>query len=104
MNTNNRSMETPVMTSGMMSGADTSPEKSVRPRNLENRARAMPAMVPRIVAKVALITAISSDRVAALMIWAFLKSLKYHSTEKPPQTVANLDLLKEKMIIEMMGI
>ncbi len=60
-------------------------------------------MVPRIVAKVALRRAISSDRIAALMIWAFWNSLKYHSTEKPPQTVASRDLLKEKTIIDRIG-
>ena len=37
------------------------------------------------------------------MIWSFLKSLPYHSVEKPPHTVASRDLLKEKKIIERIG-
>ena len=55
------SIEMPVMTSGMTSGAETRPENSVRPRNRVKRASAMPAMVPRMVAMVALTSAISSD-------------------------------------------
>ena len=103
MKTKSNSIETPVMTSGMTSGAETSPENKVRPRNRENRAIAMPAMVPRMVAKVALMTAISSDSIAASRIWLFLKSLPYHCVENPPHTVASRDLLKEKKIIEMIG-
>ena len=62
---NSISDEMPVITSGMISGAVTSPENSTRPRNRRNRARAMPAIVPKIVAKVADSRAICSDRIAA---------------------------------------
>lgn len=52
------SSEIPVMTSGMISGDVIMPENMVRPRNFLNRAKAIPAIVPRIVAIVALIMAI----------------------------------------------
>ena len=54
------SIEMPVMTSGMTSGAVTRPEKAARPRKRRKRASAMPAMVPRIVANVALTKAIGA--------------------------------------------
>ena len=97
------SIEMPVMTSGMTSGAVTKPEKAVRPRKRRKRARAMPAMVPRMVAKVALTKAIRRERRAASMTWSFWNSRTYHCVEKPPQTVARRDLLKEKTIIERIG-
>ena len=68
-------LEMPVITSGMTSGAVTRPDKPARPRNCWKRASAMPAMVPRMVAKVALVTAICSDRTAALSTWSLLQQL-----------------------------
>ena len=92
---NSISDEMPVMTSGMTRGAVTRPENSTRPRNRLKRASAIPAIVPRIVAKVADRSAIFSDRIAALMICVLLKSETYHLVEKPPQTVASRDALNE---------
>ena len=69
------SIEMPVMTSGMTSGAVTKPEKAVRPRKRRKRARARPAMVPRMVAKVALTKAICSERRAASITWSFWNRL-----------------------------
>jgi hypothetical protein len=63
----------------------------------------MPAMVPSSVASVALIRAILSDRSAAAMTWSLARRRPYHSVENPPQTVASRYLLKEKKIIERMG-
>ena len=100
---NSISIEMPVITSGMTSGAVTKPEKAVRPRKRRKRASAMPAMVPRMVAKVALTSAMRSESRAASMTWSFWNSLTYHWVEKPPQTVARRDLLKEKTIIERIG-
>ncbi len=84
-----------MITSGITSGADTRPEKKVRPGNRTKRASAMPAMVPRMVAMVALTAAISRDRTAASMIWLLANSLPYHSVEKPPHNIASRDLLNE---------
>ena len=87
--------EIPVMTSGIISGAVTSPENSTRPRNLRNRASAMPAMVPRIVANVADSRAIFNDNHAAFIICGLSQRATYHFVENPPQTVARRDALKE---------
>ena len=100
---NSISIDMPVITSGMISGAVTKPEKIVLPRNRPKRASAIPAMVPRMVAIVALTSAISSDRIAALMTCRLSNSFQYHSVENPPQTVESRDLLNEKKIIEKMG-
>ena len=59
--TNSSSSDSPVMTSGMTSGAVIMPPNSVRPRNRPNRAIAMPAMVPSTTEKVALSAAMRSD-------------------------------------------
>ncbi len=93
--TKKSSDETPVMTSGMMSGAVTMPENSVRPRNLLKRASAMPAMVPRMVAMVAEIRAISRESRKAEPICWFENSDTYQRVEKPPHTVARREALKE---------
>ena len=37
------------------------------------------------------------------MTWSFWNRRTYHWVEKPPQTVARRDLLKEKTIIERIG-
>ena len=95
--------EMPVMISGMIRGAVTKPEKSVRPRNLLKRARAMPAMVPRMVAIVALTRAMERESLAASMIWSFSKSLPYHWVENPPQTETKRDLLNEKTMSDRIG-
>jgi hypothetical protein len=89
------SMDRPVITSGMTNGAETSPEKRVRPGNRRNRASAKPAMVPSRVAKVALTAAMRILSNAASIIWVLAKSLTYHSVENPPHKVTSLDLLKE---------
>ena len=87
--------EIPVITSGMINGAVTRPENKTRPRNLRNRAKAMPAMVPRMVAIVEDSTAICSDRIRAATTFLFDNRDTYHLVENPPQTVANLDALNE---------
>jgi stage V sporulation protein SpoVS len=89
------SEEIPVITSGITKGAVTRPENKVRPRNLVNRAKAMPAIVPKIVAMVEDNSAISSDSHRALPTCAFDKSVAYHFVENPPQTVASRDPLNE---------
>jgi len=89
------SEETPVITSGMISGAVTRPLNSVRPRNLPIRTSAIPARVPRMVAMVAETRAIFSDRISASITLAFDQSAEYHLVENPPQTVASREALKE---------
>ncbi len=92
---NSMSDEMPVMTSGMISGPVTRPENSSRPRNRRNRASAMPAMVPRIVAMVAETSAIFSERISAAQTCLLLNSETYQRVENPPQTVARREPLKE---------
>ena len=91
----NISEEMPVITSGMISGAVTRPDITRRPRNLVKRASAMPAMVPRMVATQADTKAISSDRMSASITCLLENSETYHLVEKPPQTLASRDSLKE---------
>ena len=85
----------PVITSGMMSGAEIMPENRVRPLNRPSRASVSPASVPRMVANVADTTAMRSDRSAASITWSFCRSFPYHSVEKPPHTVASREALNE---------
>ena len=58
----------------MISGAVTMPEKAVRPRNLRNRARVIPAMAPRMVATEAEISAIFRESQSAAPTWRFENS------------------------------
>lgn len=87
-------LEIPVMTSGMIKGAVTSPVNSIRPRNLPNRASVMPVIVPRMVAMVAETSAIFSDSINASITCRFDISETYHLVENPPQTVASREALK----------
>jgi hypothetical protein len=96
--TNSNNSERPVMTSGMMSGAEIMPENKVRPLKRPSRASVRPASVPRSVAKLAETTAICRDRSVPLITWSFASSLPYHWVENPPQTVASLDELNDYSI------
>ena len=51
--TNSSNIDSPVMTSGITSGADFMPDNSVRPLNGPKRVSASPHKVPRITASVA---------------------------------------------------
>jgi hypothetical protein len=79
----------------MISGAVTMPENIVRPRKRPKRASAIPAMAPRIVAKVAEKSAISRDSRKAETICRLENSASYQRKEKPPQTVTRREELKE---------
>ena len=57
-----------------------------------------PAIVPRIVAKVALIAAIRRLSNEAYMICSLLNNSSYQRREKPPQTDMIAELLNEKRI------
>jgi hypothetical protein len=100
---NSISVDTPVSTSGMTSGVEISPDSKVRPRNRPNRTSAMPAIVPRMVAALALISASRRLSHAASRIWVFSNSLAYHTVENPPHTVTSRDLLNENTIRLMIG-
>ena len=101
--TNRNRSDRPVITSGMMRGADIMPDNSVRPRNRPMRASASPARVPNSVATVADTMAMRSDNSAAVITSPLWNSLGYHSSEKPPQRVARREELKEKPIITRIG-
>ena len=88
-------VEMPVITSGITRGAVTMPENRSRPRNLGNRASASPAIVPRMVATVAEISAICTDRISAAPTCRLENNDTYHLVENPPQTVASREPLKE---------
>ena len=93
--TNRSSSDSPVMTSGITSGAVVMPVIRVRPLKRRNRDSANPASVPRITAPVALMAAILSESLAALMICSFWNSSTYHLVENPAHTVTSRDSLNE---------
>ena len=102
--TNSSSSESPVMTSGMTSGAVARPDSSVRPLNGPKRASAMPASVPSTTASVAESTAILMLSQAAPRICSLRNSAPYHLVENPPQTVTSLDSLNEYTISDTIGV
>ena len=88
---NSSSSDSPVMTSGITSGAEIMPLNSVRPRKRPNRAMASPARVPSRVAKVALTTAIFKLRSSAFHTSSLVNNVLYQRTEKPPHTGTSLE-------------
>src|SRR5689334_18500316 len=104
--TNSNSMDRPVMTSGMTSGAVVRPCSSARPRNGPKRDRTRPASVPRITAPVADIAATWMDSHAAERMAVSSNSLAYHlrvGEFAASHTVTRRELLNEKKIIERIG-
>ena len=78
MATNSSSSDSPVITSGMTSGAVVMPASSMRPRKRPKRASAMPASVPSTTAAVADMSAIRIDSQAAPRICSLCTSAAYH--------------------------
>ena len=72
--TNKSSMERPVITSGMTSGAVVMAFRVNRPLNCSKRARPNPASVPKITAPEALMTATFSEIQAASRISSLCSS------------------------------
>ena len=101
--TNSSSSDSPVITSGITSGAVVIPDNSVRPLKRPKRASTRPASVPRITAPVALRLAILMLNFAALSICCSWNSSTYHLVEKPAHTVTSFEELKEKKTIDRIG-
>src|SRR6185312_2312477 len=104
--TKSSSNDSPLITSGMTMGAVVIPTRSERPRKAPNRARAVPARMPRIVETVAAQTATRSDSQAASSTCPSEKSTPYHLRVgecAASQTVTRRLLLKEYTIIDRMG-
>ena len=93
--TNRSNNDKPVITSGITRGEAIIPVKSIRPLNCLNLASINPAIVPKIVANVAVIAAILKLSKAAFKIFSLLKSSTYHLIDHPPQTVTSFESLKE---------
>ncbi len=93
--TNNSSSDRPVITSGMTSGAVTSPPNSVRPRNTGIRVSTKAAMVPSATAAMAVYRAISSERITAPISWVLSSRPMYHFSDQPPHTVTRREALNE---------
>ena len=68
---------------------------SMRPLNCLNLANTKPAIVPKIVAQVAVIAAILKLNRAALRIFSLLNNSIYHLIDQPPQTVTSFESLNE---------
>src|ERR1700712_2859304 len=93
--TNNSSRDSPVITSGITSGAYSIPENSVRPLKRSARDSATAASVPSNVA-------IDADtaatrrliQAASSMAWSLKNSL-YQRSDQPPHTVTRREALKE---------
>ena len=83
------------MTSGMMRGAVTRPENSVRPRKARKRTRAIPANVPSMVARVEETRAIFRLNIRAAITCLLWNRASYHLVENPPQTVTRREPLNE---------
>src|SRR5690349_1512735 len=104
--TNSSSMDRPVMTSGMTSGAVVRPWSRARPRNGPKRDRTRPASVPSTTAPVADMAATLMDNQAADRMALSSNSFAYHfrvGEFAASQTVTRRELLNEKKIIERIG-
>jgi hypothetical protein len=95
--------DSPVITSGMTSGAVDMPVSSARDRNRPNRVSTYAASVPSPTASVALTAATCRLIQADPRICGSRSSSPYHLVEKPPQTVTSLLSLKLKMISDRIG-
>src|SRR5882724_1324249 len=93
--TNNNSSESPVMTSGITSGAYSMPENSVRPLKFAPRDSATAASVPSNVANVADATATWKLIQAASSMARSLNSSVYQRSDQPPHTVTSREALNE---------
>ncbi len=76
--TNSSSIASPVITSGMTSGAVVMAARMVRPRKRPKRASTSPASVPSTTARQPLMVAIFIDSQAAPMICESWNSCPYH--------------------------
>src|SRR5271163_2230043 len=104
--TNSSSSESPVITSGITSGAVVIAFKVKRPLNWVNRANPNPASVPRMTEPEALMTATFTEIQAASRISSLCSSETYHLSVgecAPSQTVTSFDALNENTTIDRMG-
>ena len=92
---NRNSSDSPVMISGMTSGAVTMPDSRILPRRRTSRCSASATMAPSAVAKVALRKAILRLSSAASSSFSSSSRLAYQRSEKPPQSVTSRESLKE---------
>jgi adenylate kinase family enzyme len=79
------------------------PVNTKRPRNRPNRASAMPAIVPRTTAMVAVIAAMRTDNQAARSICVSANSSPYQRADQPPQTVTKRLSLNENRTSSTIG-
>ncbi len=103
---NSSSRASPVITSGMTSGAVVMPTSRVRPRNGPKRASATPVSVPSTSAPLAAMSAILMESHAALRISSLPSSSPYHlrvGEWAASQTVTRRELFSENTIIERIG-
>ena len=84
-----------MITSGITNGEAIIPVNSILPLNSLNLANINPAIVPKIVAAVAVIAAILKLNKAAFRMFSLLKSSIYHLIDQPPQTVTSFESLNE---------
>src|SRR6478735_9060239 len=104
--TNSSSMDRPVSTSGMTSGAVVRPCSSARPRKGPNLASTRPAIVPSTTAPLAVMAAIRMDSQAACSTGRSWNSAAYQRSVgelAASHTVTSRELLKEYTIIEKIG-
>ena len=105
--TNSSSSDSPVMTSGMTSGAVVMPASSVRPRNAAEARQRQPASVPSTTAtRGAETTAMRIDSQAASRIWSLLQQLAVPLERRrmaASHTVTSRESLNEKTTIERIG-
>ncbi len=84
-----------MITSGITSGAVTSPPNSVRPRNTGMRVSTKAAMVPSATAATAVYAATSSERITAPISCELSSRPVYHFSDQPPHTVTSREALNE---------
>src|SRR6185437_13174066 len=104
--TNNSNRDSPVITSGMTSGAVVMPNSRVRPRNWPKRARVTPARGPSTTAQQAEIAAIWIDSPAAPRIGPYDSSYPYQRKVGEcgaSHTVTRRELLNENTISDTIG-
>src|SRR5262245_6987324 len=93
--TNNNNRASPMMTSGMTSGAKIIPENSTRPRKRSKRTSAMAASVPSTVAALADKKAMRSVTQADSSMARSSMSSAYQRVDQPPHTVTRREALNE---------
>ncbi|VDR28724.1 Uncharacterised protein [Raoultella terrigena] len=93
--TKSSSSDSPVITSGITSGAVIINAKPLDPRKRPKRTSTTAAIVPRIAAAVAAQVAIVRLRPTALIIASSWNSSLYQRVDQPAHTVTSFELLNE---------